>query len=39
MAAKFIPILLNLEQNNPRMIIARELLNDLNEDLDWLKPS
>ena len=37
MAAKFVPKLLNFDQKTRRMIIAQEMLNDVNDDPDLLK--
>ena len=36
-AAKFVPKLLNFDQNTRRMTIAQEKLNDVNDDPDLLK--
>ena len=36
-AAKFVPKLLNFDQKTRHMIIAQEMLNDVNDDPDLLK--
>ena len=36
-SAKFVPKLLNFDQKNRRMTIAQEMLNEVNEDPDFLK--
>ena len=36
-SAKFVPKLLNFDQKNRRMTITQEILNEVNEDPDFLK--
>ena len=36
-SAKFVPKLLNFDEKNRRMTIAQEMLNEVNEDPDFLK--
>lgn len=36
-AAKFVPKLLNFDQKNRRMSLAQEMLNEVNDDPDFLK--